>query len=62
MGKTKLQRSTIQLMMETQQKILPLGRLLGVTEDIERVHTIYDFEVIDIVDDINPYLAFLGID
>ena len=30
--------------------------------DIEGLHTFSDFEVINIVDDTNPYLALLGID
>ena len=32
------------------------------TVDIEGVSTLVDFEVIDIVDDNNPYLTLLGID
>jgi len=39
-----------------------MGRLQGVTVDIEGVSTLTDFEVIEIVDDSNPYLALLGID
>jgi len=39
-----------------------MGRLQGVTVDIEDVSTQTDFEVIEIVDDNNPYLALLGID
>jgi len=35
MGKPKLQWSPIQLRMENQQNIFPLGRLLDVTVDIE---------------------------
>lgn len=34
----------------------------GVTVDIEVASTLVDFEVIEIVDDSNPYLALLGID
>lgn len=48
--------------MENQQKILPMGRLQGVTMDIEGASTQTDFEVIEIVDDNNPYPTFLGID
>jgi len=33
-----------------------------VTVDIEGANALADFEVIEIVDDSNPYLAFLGID
>ena len=48
--------------MENLQKIFPLGRLLGVTIYIEGVCTITDFEVIEIMDDSNPYPRLLGID
>lgn len=60
MGKPKLKWSPIQLIMENQQKIVPLGRLSGITTDIEGVHTTIDFEVIEIVDDNNPYPTLLG--
>ena len=62
MGRPALQLSPIQLQMANQQKILPMGRLQGVTVDIEGVSTQTNFEVIEIVDDINPYPALLGID
>ena len=62
MGKSKLQWSPIQLRMANQQNIVPLGRLSGITMDIEGVHTTTNFEVIEIVDDINPYPALLGLD
>ena len=39
-----------------------MGRLQGVTIDIEGASALEDFEVIEIVDDRNPYLALLGID
>ena len=39
-----------------------MGRLQGVTVDIEGASIQIDFEVIEIVDDNNPYLALLGID
>ena len=48
--------------MENQQKILPMGRLQGITVDIEGASTLIDFEVIEIVDDKNPYPMLLGID
>lgn len=47
--------------MVNQQKIFPMGRLQGVTIDIEGASAQVDFEVIDIVDDINPYPLLLGI-
>ena len=40
----------------------PHGATTGVTMDIEGESTLVDFEVIDILDDINPYLSLLGID
>jgi len=39
-----------------------MGWLQGVTIDIEGASALADFEVIEIVDDNNPYPAFLGID
>ena len=48
--------------MVNQEKILPMGILQGVTLDIEDASVQADFEVIEIVDDSNPYPALLGID
>ena len=62
MGRPALQWSPIQLRMVNQQKILPMGRLQGVTMDIEGASAQANFEVIEIVDENNPYLALLGID
>ena len=62
MGIPTMQWYPIQLHMENQQKIIPMGRLHGVTIDIEGASTLVDFEVIEIVDDNNPYLVLLGID
>jgi len=39
-----------------------MGRLQGMTADIEGVSALADFEVIEIVDDSNPYPVPLGID
>jgi len=39
-----------------------MGCLQGVTIDIEGASTLADFEVIEIVDDNNPYSELLGID
>ena len=41
---------------------MPLERLLSVPIDIDGVSTLADFEVIDIIDDSNPYPALLGIE
>jgi len=47
--------------MVNQQKIIPMGRLQGVTVDIEGASALTNFELIEIVDDNNPYPALLGI-
>ena len=39
-----------------------MWRLQGITMDIEGASTLVDFEVLEIVDDNNPYPALLGID
>ena len=62
MGRPTLQWSLIQLRMVNQLKIIPMGRLQGVTVDIEGASALADFEVIKIVDDSNPYPTSLGID
>ena len=62
MGRPVLQWSSIQLRMENQKNIIPMGRLHGVTVDIEGVSALADFEVIEIVNDTNPYPGVLGID
>jgi len=48
--------------MANQHKVLPMGRLQGVIVDIKGARTQMEFEVIEIVDDNNPYPALLGID
>ena len=57
-----LQWSSIQLRMENQQKIMPMGGLQGVAVDIEGASALANFEVMEIVDNKNPYPALLGID
>lgn len=47
--------------MANQQKIIPMGRLHGLIVEIEGKSTLAYFEVIEIIDDNNPYLALLGI-
>ena len=41
---------------------MPLGRFPSVPVDIDGVSTLADFEVIEIIDDSNPYLGLLGIE
>ena len=62
MGKPSLVWSPIQLRLANQQRIVLLGRLLSVPIDIDGVSTLADFEVIEIIDDSNPYPALLGIE
>ena len=62
MGKPMIEWSPIQLRLSNQQKIVPLGRFPSLPVDIDGVSTLADFEVIEIIDDSNPYPALLGIE
>ena len=62
MGKPCLDWSPIQLRLSNQAKLLPIGRLSNVIVDVEGLRTYADFEVINIVDDTNPYPTLLWID
>ena len=62
MCKPHLDLYPIQLRLSNQEKVLPIGRLSQVPIDIEGLHTFIDFEVINIVDDMNPHPTMLGID
>lgn len=62
MGKPQPKYSPIQLRMENQYCIFPIGRLENVEVDVARVKTHTEFEVIDIMGDKDPCLALLGID
>ena len=57
MAKPKLTFSPIQLRLANQQRVIPLGRLSNVPVDLEGVHSLADFEVIEIIDDSTSYLA-----
>ena len=61
MGNPRLDWSPVQVWLANQAKILPIGTLSQVPVDIEGLHTFADFEVINIIDDTNPYPALLGI-
>jgi hypothetical protein len=50
MGEPKLGYSLVQLKLENQHRFLPIGRLKGVTVDLDGVRTKDNFEVIEIVD------------
>jgi hypothetical protein len=62
MGESTLRYSPIQLKLENQHKIIPIGRLKGVTLDLDGVHTKEDFKVIETVDGTTRYLELLGLD
>jgi hypothetical protein len=62
MGEPTLGYSIAQLKITNQHRVLPIGRLKGVTVDLDGVHTKVDFEVIEIVDDTTPYPMLLGLD
>ena len=62
MGRPTLEWSPIQLILANYQKIVPLGRFPSILVDIDGVSTLADFEVIEIIDDSNPYPALLGIE
>ena len=60
--KSKLAFSPIQLRLANQQRVIPLGNLSSVPMDLNGVHNLADFEVIEIIDDTTLYPALLGID
>jgi hypothetical protein len=62
MGEPTLGYSPVQLKLANQHRVLPIGRLKGVTVDLDGVRTKADFEVIEIVDDTTPYPTLLGLD
>ena len=62
MNKPQLDWSPIQLRLANHSKVLPIGRLTQVPVEVEGLRTYVNFEVIDIVDDTNPYPTLLGID
>jgi hypothetical protein len=62
MGEPRLGYSPAQLKLANQNRVLPIGRLKGVTVDLDGVCTKAYFEVIEIVDDTTPYPMFLGLD
>jgi hypothetical protein len=61
MGDPTLGYSPVQLKLGNQHRVLPIGRLKGVTVDLDGVRTKEDFEVIKIVDDKKPYPTLLGL-
>jgi hypothetical protein len=62
MGEPTLGYSNIQLKLENQQRVIPIGRLKNTIVDLDGVHTTTDFEVMDMVDESIPFPTLLGID
>jgi hypothetical protein len=62
MAKSKLAFSPIQLRLANHQRVIPLGHLTSVPVDLDGMHSLADFEVIEIIDDSTPYPTLLGID
>ena len=62
MKKLRLDWSPIQLRIANQSKVLLIGQLTQVSVKVEGLRIYAYFEVIDIVDDTNPYPTFLCID
>ena len=52
----------MQIRLANQSKVLPINRLIQVLVEIEGLRTYVHFEVINIIDDKNPYPILLGID
>ena len=49
------------MQLANQERVLPIDIFCQVLVNIEGFHTFVDFEVINVVDDMNPYPALLGI-
>jgi hypothetical protein len=54
--------SPIQLKLENQHRVIPIGRLKGVLVDLYGVRTMVYFDVIGIVGNTTPYPTLLGLD
>jgi hypothetical protein len=62
MGKPNLVWSIVQLRFSNQHKIIPIRRLAGVTINTYGECSVADFEVIEIMDNNQPYLALPRLD
>jgi hypothetical protein len=62
MGDPTLGYSNVQLKLENQHRVLPIGRLKGVTVDLDGVRTKANFEFIEIVDGPTPYPRLIDLD
>jgi hypothetical protein len=61
-GRTHTRLFTCPVEIRKSTQSLPIGRLKGVTIDLDGVRTMEDFEVIEIVDGTTPYPTLLGLD
>jgi hypothetical protein len=62
MGEPTLGYSHVQLKLANQHRVLPIGRIKGVTVDLDGVGTMVYFEVIKIVDGTTTYPTLLLLD
>lgn len=62
MEKFKLACSPIQLQMEDQYNIFPIGRLEDIEVDLAILERIVDFEVIKVMDEMGLYITLFEID
>jgi hypothetical protein len=62
MGEPALGYSPVHMKLTNQHKFLPIGRLKGLTVDLDGVRTNVDFKVIEIVYGTPPYPTLLGLD
>jgi hypothetical protein len=47
--------------LENKHRVLPIGRIKGLTVDLDGVRTMADFEIIEIVDCTTPYPTLFGL-
>jgi hypothetical protein len=62
MGKPKLDWYPIQLRLVNQHKIVLIGRLIGVPMNLDGVCSMAYFQVIEIVENIQPYPTLMGLE
>jgi hypothetical protein len=62
MGEPELIWSPVQLRLMNQHKIVLIGRLTGVPINIDGVCNMEYFEVIEIIDNSQPYPALMGLE
>jgi hypothetical protein len=61
-GEFEVDLVSVQLRLANQHKIVPIGQLLGVPMNIDGVHSIAYFKVIEIVDNSQPYPMLMGLE